>query len=493
MAPLPFLASLEAASTREELLRACQRFCASACMRSGLLCSPPFFDFVAKAVRATDPSDPELADAVGELIKDAAAALRDAFQNKGLAGERLLEVRDAMLERSIFGAIGAVVDAAKRPRPYIIKQGFTFVMVLILIFKQQFALSPNMRFGVPTMVELHHQVLDLHAIVSGFAGMGPEDKLGAFLCVLNSAELMRSDYVDVARREGLASSKALVTSLLRHCEFMGQPSAVVTDDLWSDFATALISCTSMRLYESGSPPVFGLDLDFSDLPGERVASIARALGICMGRRRHVKEEFDETFLTLVFELALDAQLLPHACAFLEAPGCLRRIVQVMCKDGSFPKRNLHRILLLISAAGKSHPARMAPLLRSSDFDRLVDLIFRPEAIERLGAIGYRSLIQNFLIRSGKGPEAATEQQLGKVFAEAREPFGALPALGQLEGGRSACPLGLTADKAPLVCPGCLCSWPGRGMPRVSSSRWSWTMKSWQSSMVPNSCSWLTDR
>ena len=439
MAPLAalLLPSLEAASSREELLRACRRVCTSAGVRSRLLSAPQFFDFVAKAVGATDPSDSELADAVEELLKGTTASLQEAYY-KSSTGEMILELGDARLLRSIFGAIGAIVDAAKRPRPYISMQCFAFPMRLILIFRRGFKLAPHMRFSVPTLVGLHRQLLELHTVASGFAGLGPAEKLRAFLCVVHSAKLIGIAYIQVAHREGFASSNALTTSLLRHSDFMGQPSGTVTDDLWTDLLQGIIACASVSTLEAALQPDFGLNLDFSDLPGERVASIARALGICMGRKWHHQEQLDdESFIFVILDIATHGELLLHACAFLEAPGCLRQIVQVMDSFEQFDDDILEHCTTLVISAATRDPIRMAPLLRTPDCILLVDVVFRPKAIELLDGNQYRGVVHSYLTGfSGSSPEAATPEQIEQAFAKARRLLPCLPAY-QRERGRSA--------------------------------------------------------
>ena len=394
--PAALLASLEAASTREELLRACQRVCASTGVRSALLSAPPFFDFVARAVRATDPSDPELADAVEELLKYTYTGLKDVSEPP--PGYGSLKLGDPRLERSILGLIGAIVDAAKRPRPRFQKACILIPKTLITVLSDQMDLEPNMCFSGPGLVELHRCVREFHTIVSGLEGMGPEDKVRAFLCVIHGAQVIGFDYHNVARREGLDPPKVLMSTLLRLGAFLGETSAPVQEDLLVDFGLGVSACGGLISRSAiDAPERDRFSLQLSDLPESRLADIARALGTCVARFPF--GPFGVGIVGPVFKMLGNKELLPHACDLLKVPGCLGRIVQAIDDIRPYDLGLVSELLAIISNAADLHPARMAPLLRSSDFDRLVDMAFRPEAIQVVRSITYKALLIAYIVKS----------------------------------------------------------------------------------------------
>ena len=407
---------MEAASqSRNALLDICPKVWTSSETKISLISSPILFDFVAKAVRATneDPGDLEMALAVDGVLGGTATALLDQYVQPSRAG--VVELGDLRLQRSILGLTGAIVDAAKRPRFRALHLAVS--KALILLISDQLNLAPNLRFSGPGLVELMRQMIELHKIVSGLEGMGPKEQFAALVNALYSVNLVRDDHL--ARQAGLGPAIVLLSSLMRHAAFLVEPSAPVDLAFAAEFGTAFISCSRVLIIDLLFQPNMDLSLQLSGLPEARVANIARALGICVA---HLYDERrGPNLVAPVLQFARDAQLLPHACTFLEFPGCLGRIVQVMGDIKQFPEDMLQHLVHLLVVAVQNQPARMAPLLRSSDFDRLVDLALRPEAIEKVQKSSYSSLLYEcYVVRvSGRSTMEATQRNILQAFSEAR--------------------------------------------------------------------------
>ena len=277
--PAALLASLEAASTREELLRACQRVCASTGVRSALLSAPPFFNFVTKAVRATDPSDPELADAVEELLKYTHTGLEEVSAPP--PGYGSLDLGDPRLERSLLGLIGAIVDSAKWPNPLVCITSLDFLRAAVGLLRS----SPN----TEGLIELARLLLRLDSSLWSLHDRGalvPRESLACCWPCLLAADLTREHSRNPEECPG--PTAALLGSLLRHAASLIDsrrlvPSRAGYSDMLERIACAICRTSDGMERAGAGPEACSPPLELR-LPGHCRADVARSLGLYVAAR-----------------------------------------------------------------------------------------------------------------------------------------------------------------------------------------------------------------
>ena len=445
------VASLDSSRSKKDLVYVCQLASSSLAGSRDLLSRPQFFDFVARAVRTVcdDQSDSKLAGAVKLLLGTLTVIII----------QRPLARRERKAKHSALALLEELLEGAKR--------GFINNEVVSVIGNM--ATWLNTSGDRSQTIKLCHLLLELHAIKSIRTlrdepgrprielSTGSTNVIGSFLSMLNLTLKLNSEDPEGARREGLAPTPALLGSVLRHMATLAKESR---DGRWSENHAAVMAALGRSFTAFGllawpsGPPESALEQ--LDLPADSRADVALALGLYLAQEN--RENASLMISSPMIRLVTSPVLEPHILFFLGAPGCLAKLVDLAEGQMEVPMTLLTAALLNLAMAWG--PSSAAPLFKTPDFARFVEVSFRQDVLKVLSGNVLMHLLEMSICISFEG-ESGPNPQHDRAIDIVLSKVG------------SACPS--TAPLIPVPMPDLACS-GGRG--RTSS---------WFSSRLP----WMT--